>query len=229
MSVEAEKRNDIEPAWLPYAGPTALFLIVSYFESVFPKWYPWIYALKVAIVALSLVVFRSTLRDIQPDARVVLPGVLVGLLIFAIWIPIDKLTASLHLPVGSRAAYNPFTAISNPSSRMVFIAVRLLGLSILIPIVEELFWRSFLLRFLSLPDGDFRRAPMGVFTWVAFWIVAVVFALAHPEWLSALICAIAYGLLLKQTRSLFATVVAHATTNLALGIYILVFHVWSYW
>ena len=51
----------------------------------------------------------------------------------------------------------------------------------------------------------------------------------HPEWLAAIICAVAYGLLLKQTKSLFACIVAHATTNLALGIYILLFQKWHYW
>jgi hypothetical protein len=34
---------------------------------------------------------------------------------------------------------------------------------------------------------------------------------------------------LKRTRALFTTVVAHATTNAALGAYVLATHAWKYW
>jgi hypothetical protein len=45
----------------------------------------------------------------------------------------------------------------------------------------------------------------------------------------ALIAGIAFALLLRSTRSLFAVVVAHAVANAALGAYIIVTHDWRYW
>ena len=54
-------------------------------------------------------------------------------------------------------------------------------------------------------------------------------ALSHPEWLAAALCAVAYGLLLRQTRSLFACVVAHGVTNFALGLYVIAAHQWQLW
>ena len=228
MNVGSE-RTGSERAWIGYVAPTALFIVLTMLEGKWPAWYPWLYSLKVILVTVSLIIFRSTLRDFRFDARVLLPGILVGLLIYAIWIPLDRLIGPLHLPMGSRAAFDPFKNLHAAGARTTFLAIRFYGLVCMVPIMEELFWRSFLLRYLSNPDGDFRVLPIGQFTWGAFAIVAVAFALAHPEWLSALLCGIAYGLLLWRTRSLFAPLIAHAVTNLALGIYIVHAHAWLYW
>ena len=148
---------------------------------------------------------------------------------FAEWIWLQPLTHYPHFSfLGKRTEYNPFAAIANPGLRWAFLAARFYGLALLVPLVEEVFWRSFLLRIISDPD-DFERLQPWKFTWTAFGVVAVLFGFTHPEWLEAIICAVAYGLLLRQTRSLFACVVAHATTNLMLGIYVVTQHAWAYW
>ncbi len=214
--------------WVGYVVPTALFLFLTTLEGYFPTHYVLVYIVKIVVVTLSLGIYRSTLRDFRFEARALVPGLLVGLLIFAIWIPVDKLTP-YHLPLGSRAAFDPFARIADPGRLGLFLFARFYGLVVMVPIMEELFWRSFLLRYFSDPNIDFRAIPMGQFTWGAFALVAAAFALAHPEWLSAAICGIAYGLLLWRMRSLLAPLVAHMVTNLALGIYIVSTHAWIYW
>lgn len=204
----------------------AVFMAMTALEPKFPAHYVWLYIAKVCVVTGVLVAFRAVWQDIRFEARVLLPAVLIGLAVFVEWVLLDKITPPLPF-LGRRTGFNPFTAIAEPGPRGLFLAFRFFGLVLLVPVMEELFWRSFLLRYLT--KEDFTPLPMGTFSASAFGIVAVAFGAAHPEWLAAIVCAIAYGLLLRQTRSLFACIVAHAVTNLALGVYVLAAHQWHYW
>ena len=216
-------------AWISYVVPMALFFAITMFESRAPAQYPYIYLLKVVLVTACLWAFQTPLRDLRCDGGVLLPAVLVGAAVFVEWVWLGPLTHYPHFAfLGTRAEYNPFVAIGNPSLRGVFLVARFYGLVLLVPLVEEIFWRSFLLRVLTDPD-DFHRLRVGEFSWVAFALVAFAFGTAHPEWLEAIVCAVAYGLLLRQTRSLFACVVAHGVTNLLLGIYVVTQHAWKFW
>jgi CAAX prenyl protease-like protein len=108
-----------------------------------------------------------------------------------------------------------------------FVAVRLVGLALVVPVAEELFWRGFLARWLLGPDWQTR--PVGQFTPVSFAIVTLLFTLAHPEWVAAAVyCALLNGLA-YWTRDLWNCVVAHAVSNLVLGGYILTTGDWKLW
>ncbi|MBV8884120.1 MAG: CAAX prenyl protease-related protein [Chroococcidiopsidaceae cyanobacterium CP_BM_RX_35] len=213
--------------WLAYVAPMAAFMVLTSAESSAAKAdYVWFYLAKVIVVTALLLGFRRPWKDIQPKARFLIPAVLVGLAVCIEWLVLDKLIPYPHL--GHRTSLDPFTAIEAPALRSLFLIARFYGLVVMVPVMEELFWRSFLLRYLTNPD-DFTKLPVERFSWGAFWMVAVGFGLVHSEWLVAVICACAYALLLRQTRSLFACIVAHGTTNLALGVYIVVTHDWVYW
>lgn len=212
--------------WLGYVLPMAAFMLLTTIEGFAPKpYYVWLYVFKCIVVTAILFSFRTASKDIQPNVHVLIPAVLVGLAVFGEWILLDKLIPYPHLD--SRIGLNPFTTIESPIVLTIFLTVRFYGLAVMVPVMEELFWRSFLLRYLT--DPDFTKLPLGTFSWTAFAIVAGAFGLMHSEWLVAVICACAYALLLRQTRSLFACIVAHGVTNLALGIYIIVARDWIYW
>jgi CAAX prenyl protease-like protein len=204
----------------------ALFLLLTTLEGYAPRsYYVGLYVLKVCLVTAGCSSSAtpgggrsgSTARAAARRRR--------RLGVFAEWVLIDKWVPYPHL--GGRSAFNPFAAIGDPMLRTLFLAARFYGLVLLVPVMEELFWRSFLLRYAT--DPDFRKLPVGAFSWTAFAIVAVMFGAAHPEWLVAVIAACAYALLLRQTRSLFACIVAHGVTNLALGVYVLATGDWKYW
>ncbi len=215
------------PAWVPYVVPIVVFIGLTSLESAMPKAaYGWLYCFKAIAVTALLVGFRRPWQDIRPQKKVLLPALVVGVTVFVEWILIDKWIPYPHL--GDRVGFNPSTEIAVPLLRLCFTLIRFYGLVILVPIMEELFWRSFLLRYLSNAD-DFTQIPIGSFTWSAFGVVAIAFALAHPEWLVAAICAAAYALLLKHTKSIFACIVAHSITNLALGLYVILAQDWIYW
>ncbi len=97
----------------------------------------------------------------------------------------------------------------------------------MVPLLEELFWRSFLLRYAT--DARFKTVPLGKYSTEAFAIVAVIFGLAHSKWLAAILTACIYALLPRQTRNLLACVVAHGVTNLSLGVYVVAARDWVYW
>ena len=210
-------------AWIGYVVPMALFMVLTMLEGSVGKAYIGLYMVKVILVSSSLLLFRVPLRDYRFEPRVLLPGLLVGLVIFGEWILITPYTPSL--PLGKRVAFDPTTLPQTQYA--LFIIFRLFGLAVMVPLMEELFWRSFLLRYIT--TEKFLSIPPWAFSWGAFAAVAAAFAFAHPEWLPALICAIAYGLLLRQTKSLFACLIAHSITNLTLGLYVLSTHNWMYW
>jgi CAAX prenyl protease-like protein len=214
--------------WIEYVVPIALFLVLTYLESQFPAQYVWLYIGKAAVVTAALIWFRATWNDLRVEARVLPVAILVGLAVFAEWVLIERFVSYPHPAfLGKRTAFDPFAEIGEPGLRWLFMAVRFYGLVLMVPLMEELFWRSFLIRFIT--NERFEQVPMGTYSAAAFWGVTGLFALAHPEWLVAAVCAMAYNLLLRGTKSLFACFVAHAVTNLALGIYVLIARDWRFW
>lgn len=127
----------------------------------------------------------------------------------------------------ARAAFDPFAEFESPLAQWAFIGLRLVGLALLVPLAEELFWRGFLLRFLV--RQEFQQVPLGQFTPLSCAGVTLLFALAHPEMLAALVWGLGVNVLLYRSRSLWPCVVAHAATNLLLGVYIVTMHQWRLW
>jgi CAAX prenyl protease-like protein len=214
---------------LSYLAPTGLFILFTLLEGSLPKPdYPFVYMAKIAVVTAALCIFRTPLKDYRWQPRAVLPALVVGLIVYLFWIPLDRATP-FHFPLGQRSAFDPYLFLPDPLKRNLFLILRFYGLVIMVPIMEELFWRSFLLRLFTAPDKDFLQLPLEGFSNTALLLGSGLFALAHPEWLSAFLCGLLYALLLRYTRTLTAPLIAHILTNLLLGLYILHTHNWSYW
>jgi uncharacterized protein len=220
---------------LPYVAPMFAYVSLSGLESYLPQvdkqpsphWYPIAYSVKLVLVAALAWWYRSTWRDLRPfpSLRALSLATLTGLVVFGLWIGLDGLYPSIPFMMGERAAFDPNHLAT--ASRWGFIVVRMLGLVVLVPLIEELFWRSFLLRWLI--DQDFPRVPIGRVTPVAAVVTSVLFALAHPEWLPAFLTGLLWAWLLHQTKSLSACVVSHVVANLALGVYVIASGHWKYW
>jgi CAAX prenyl protease-like protein len=214
-----------EPSSIEYWIPMVAFAVLTVGESYLsPEWFPAAYIIKAIVVTACLLIWRAPLGDIRFDLRVVPPSIVIGLVVFVLWIAVDKLVPYPHL--GLRTAFDP-TSLQGSGWWPAFLGVRLYGLVLMVPVMEEIFWRSFLVRFLTQPD--FRKLPVGTFSASALWIMVAASALSHPEWLVAVIASLAYGLWIRRTRSLFGAIVAHATTNGALGAYVLATGEWQYW
>lgn len=208
--------------WLPFFVFAALTTLEGYLPA---SVYPWAYTAKVLTVTALVGLNRRALPSTRLSGNAVLLALVIGVVVFAQWVLIEELIPYPHL--GSRTAFNPFEAFSTNTSLGAFLIVRLFGLIVMVPTIEELFWRGFALRYFT--NEDFETVPMGVFSMSAFWIVTAGSAATHPEWLVALIAFALYAWLLKSTRSLFAVILAHATSNAALGAFIFVTRKWYYW
>jgi hypothetical protein len=149
-----------------------------------------------------------------------LVSVCAGLLVFVLWINLD-----FHFGSEPRT-FDP-TLIGSTAALWVFIGFRLLGTAVIVPIMEELFWRSFFLRWLI--HKDFESIPVGLFTWSSFIICSIMFGLEHTLILAGIVAGAAYCLLLYYTKSISQCVLSHAITNLALGIYVLAAGQWRFW
>jgi CAAX prenyl protease-like protein len=224
------------PEILPYLVPIFVYVTLSGLEGYLPQvdkqpspvWYPIAYTVKVALVAASAWFYRSTWKDLRPFPSLpsLVLATLTGLLVVGLWVGLEGFYPSLPgMAMGQRAAFDPGRL--STVSRWGFIVVRMVGLVVLVPVIEELFWRSFLIRWLI--DQDFQRVPIGRVTPMAAVVSSVLFALAHPEWLPALLTGLLWAWLLRQTKSLSACVLSHAVANLALGIYVIVSGDYKYW
>ncbi|WP_250846755.1 CAAX prenyl protease-related protein [Aquisphaera insulae] len=212
---------------IPYVAPMFAFLALTSLEGYVPQsWYPLAYAAKVAVVAGVAIAYRSTWRDFLPIPRIgtLALGVVVGLIVYVLWVRLDGLYPALSF-LGKRTGFDP---TEMPAGwRAAFIAVRFLGLVLLVPVIEELFWRSFLIRWII--DPNFHAVPIGRVTLLSAGATSALFALAHPEWLPALLTGILWAGLLWRTKSLLACFISHLVANLALGIHVLRTGEWQYW
>jgi hypothetical protein len=227
MRSETAVRASAYPSWVPYVAPLVVFLGLGALDDSFRSVYPVFYSVKILIVACVLAWSLPQIPEARPNVKGLLPAVAAGVLLCVLWVVVDRVTPHFAF-LGHRVGFNPIAAIPAPAQRYAFLAVRFFGLVVVVPFIEEIFFRGFLLRVVTDPD-DFRRVPVGTFSAGALAVNVLFMAAAHPEWLSAALFSAAICLLYARTRSLFACVAAHSVTNLALGIYVLLTHNWRYW
>jgi uncharacterized protein len=161
-----------------------------------------------------------------------IPSILIGILVFAVWIAPDLIAPWWHHTlafdnplVGHPAGNTPPASKNDP----VFLGFRIAISVIAVPILEELFWRGWLMRWL-INSQHFERVPLGAFTPAAFWLVALLFASEHGSyWDVGLAAGIVYNWWMIRTRSLWDCILAHAVTNGLLAAYVVAAGQWQYW
>jgi uncharacterized protein len=155
----------------------------------------------------------------------------VGFLIFVLWILPDTLFAGYRQSVIFQNAITGKTASSLASGAItdrVVLVLRTVRSCVYVPILEELFWRGWLMRWAI--DPDFEKVPLGTYASSAFWIVAVLFAAEHgPYWDVGLIAGIVFNLWMVRTKRLGDLILSHAVANLALSLFVIAAGKWEYW
>lgn len=215
-----------EKPWLPYALPFGLFLLLTEPARFFPALIPFLYIAKTFIVGTLLWCWRHKYAaDFSSNLslRELLTAFGCGLLVLIIWI----LPEEYLFQVGQSSGFDPYALGGSQAAAIGLIGVRLIGSSLVVPVMEELFWRSFLMRYLINPN--FRLVPLGAFTWLSFIGVAVLFGLEHHRVFVGIIAGLLYGLLVIHQKKLKGVILAHVVTNLGLGIYILATGNWMFW
>lgn len=186
----------------------------------------YLYPVKALLVAGLLLLFMRQYEELRwsdfKNLSHTVGSLLLGLLVFVLWVNMDWDFAT----IGESKGFNP-TLIDNAAVRKSMIFFRLFGAALVVPIMEELFWRSFLLRYII--DSNFMAVRIGTYTLASFAIGSVLFGLEHNLLLAGIMAGVAYSLLLYWTKSIGQCVLAHAVTNLVLGIYVLQTGYWQFW
>jgi CAAX prenyl protease-like protein len=217
---------------LPWALPFALYMTFLMLEGFVGKSSHntvsfdarLTYPCKVACVALLLVFLwrrYEELAKFRLRLHEVLWSVVVGVGVFLLWINLDLGWMSL----GQSAGYDPRNLSGDIDWPLAM--SRLLGAALVVPVMEELFWRSFVMRWIEQPDFlNLSPADIGLKTLL---ISSVLFGLGHTLWLAGMMAGLAYGWLYMKSKNLWAPVLAHATTNSLLGLWVLQTGQWSFW
>jgi hypothetical protein len=185
----------------------------------------WLNVLRTVAVTLALAYFWRGYRELGAAGAVKphqwLLAIGTGLAVFLVWINFDEGWATM----GSTRGFNPTG--NDGGIDLTLAGLRLAELALVVPVMEELFWRSFLLRWLDarkFSAADPQRASPR-----AFALTAVLFASEHSLWFAGLIAGLLYNWLYMRTANLWVPIASHAITNGALGIWIVATGNWHLW
>jgi hypothetical protein len=224
-------------AYLPRILPFVVFLGLTACQGTLGEASRyWIYFAKTLVGAWIL----WAVWDFLPECRwtVSVEAVLVGIAVFAVWVGLDPLVPSqqellvkfgLSKPKATpELPWNPqaFFGAGSPLA-WLFIGTRILGSTLVVPPLEEAFYRSFLYR--AVASVEFEKFPLNRFHPLSFIVTAVIFGASHNEWLAGILCAMAYQGLVLRRGHVGDAMTAHAITNCLLGLWVVGRGAWNFW
>ncbi len=243
MTVKQETREIFR-----YAAPFATWIVL---QTVLPAT-AWAYAVRTAVTAIvGVYCWRFAtgetpvvpmLKSAGQSGETPLParegracrnlaaGLLVGILVTVLWI-VPEIFSFYRTwfcwPLGSPPSVPDGPSPYDPAvCGWPLTVAKLVGSAFVIAPVEEVFFRSFLYRWLQ--KYDFRAVPLSRFDLSAFLWTIVLFMLEHDRPLAAALAGALYGFAAIRF-GLAGAVTAHVTTNLLLALHVIFSRSWSFW
>jgi len=205
----------------PYVAPFVLFMLFLMLEGIHASALYLVYPIKTIAVGCLILWLFSRLPSFDFDKPLLSIG--VGVVVFVLWVKLGPLISFSEMTGG----FNPFS-FEDQQIAWGLLLIRIFGAVIIVPVMEELFWRGFLMRYII--NEKFQDVALGTYTHLSFWLTTLLFASVHgPLAPIAFITGIFYGLLFIKTKSLGNVILAHAVTNLLLGIYVVKTSQWQFW
>jgi CAAX prenyl protease-like protein len=215
-------------ATLPWVGPFAVFALWLLANKALPVTYP---AKELLLYAILIAAILGFSRRVLPTRAPHWPAsIALGIAVCALWVAPDALIPGWrdHWIFQNSVTGKVTTSIPTNELTPLMLVLRTMRAALLIPVIEELFWRGWLPRWLQ--DTRFERIPLGRYTRFAFWATAALFAAEHgPFWEVGLACGIVYNWWMSRTKSLGDLMIAHGVTNLALSLYVIATGRWGFW
>jgi exosortase E/protease (VPEID-CTERM system) len=181
--------------------------------------FEWLYPLRFVAALAALWFFRRAYSRLDWSCNILAP--IAGGIIFLLWISAERITSH---PTPMPAAL----ANASATIRNYWIALRILGAIVAVPVAEELAFRGFLMR--RLTSADFDSVPMCSVGWASLLGSSLLFGLMHGQrWIVATLAGLVFGLLAKRTGRIGDAVVAHACANALLAVFVLRFAEWQIW
>ena len=199
-------------------------------QSVLPAT-AWAYAVRAAATAtVGLICLKGTRTGLRFRLSSCAWGLLAGLLVWALWVLPESCTwyrTYLCWPLGTPDAVTAEASPYDPAvCGWMLTCLKLVGSAFVIAPVEEVFFRSFLDRWLQ--RRDFSSVPLSRFDLSAFLWTVFLFTLEHDRPAAAALAGAVYGVAAMR-MGLGCAIVAHVVTNLALGIQVVCRDAWGFW
>jgi CAAX prenyl protease-like protein len=200
--------------------PFLIFVVITFFggtmggDGMF-----WLYVVKTIVGAWMVWEMRTYIPEVRWSFS--WQAVVVGIVIFVAWVGLDPFYPKNHLLFKDteESIWNPFKRFGEGSAiAWTLIVIRIFGMTIVVPPIEEAFYRSLVYRYIV--KYDFTKVALNHFDGVALVLCALLFGFAHFQWLPGIMCGMAYQWLVLRRGHLGDAVTAHAITNFLLGIYV---------
>ena len=215
---------------LPYVAPFATFMLLLGLAPYVPLDQRTFAVLRVVLLLGVLLLFSRQVISLEVGHWIT--SISMGVGVFALWVAPDVLLPGWRGHwLFSNGLTGRIEGVLPQASQhdLLIIVLRCARAAILVPIIEELFWRAWLPRWLDRRD-DFRAIRLGQYTRASFWLTALLFATEHGAmWDVGLAAGLLYNWLLQRTGKLGDVILAHAVTNACLSAYVLVQGRWEYW
>lgn len=205
--------------------PFGLFVVLTSLQGQFgPESRYWAYIVKTFLGAWLVWEMRPFVEEMR--WKVSWEAIVVGVGIFALWVGLDGYYPRLSKLDAGATPFEQFGAGS--AMAWFYIGVHIAGMTIVVPPLEETFYRSFAYRYLV--KIHFLEMPLSQFHLLSFVVVSAVFGLLHPDrWVAGILCGLAYQWLVVHKGRLGDAMTAHAITNFLLGVYIVWKGAWNFW
>ncbi len=183
----------------------------------------WLYGVKIGAVLVALVAFwrhYTELPAVRLSPAVLLTAIVSGVLVLVLWVNLD----APWMVIGKAAGFDPRSA---GQVDWLMVAVRIAGAALVVPVMEELFWRSFLMRWIEA--SDFEKVSPRQVKMKSLVVTVILFGIEHNLWFAGVVAGVVYSVLYMRHRTLWSPVIAHAVTNGLLGAWVVLTGSWTYW
>lgn len=213
----------------PYVLPFVAFMVILGFSDYLTVLGVWEQPVRVMVLSVILFVFSRSVISFRLRSPLLTIG--VGVAVFLIWIGPDVLFPGYREHwLFQNDLTGRLKSSMSPEMRanVVSLLFRSIRAAVLVPIIEELFWRAWLMRWVI--NTEFWRIPLGTYTFRSMAVVALLFASEHgPYWEVGLVAGVIYNWLMIRTKSLGDCILAHAITNACICVYAIKSQNWQYW
>lgn len=215
---------------IPWIAPFAVFMLLLALAPSLPFGQPWESIVRVGILVVVIAVCSGhVVRSLRVEHWI--GSIALGVAVCALWVAPDLLVPGwrshwiFQNDITGRVQNSIAPAeLANP----LVLVLRVTRAALLVPILEELFWRGWLPRWIV--NNDWQRVPLGTYNTLAFVATAALFAMEHgPYWEVGLLCGLIYNWYMRRTRSLGDLILVHGVTNATLAGFVLATGKYEYW
>lgn len=204
-----------------YLMPFLVILAASMVSRAVSSGFEWFYPLRFLAAAVTIWMYRSYYAKLDWRFGWVAPG--AGAAVFGLWLAFEQI-----FPSGGAAGIGDALAAVPAWLAALWIVFRALAHIVTVPIAEELAFRGFLIR--RVMKEDFESIDPRRYTWISLAVSSLAFGVMHGDrWLVGTLAGALYAAAYLRRGRIGDVVMAHATTNAMLAVYVLTTRSWNLW